>query len=106
MALAITSHPGDRCSRSQPYPEMLAHSQGAHDAVLVKPPAPVGPAVVRAIAPADLLPASLRAHAGGRVDGVGVGDRADHSRRVDRLAAVERDAELTLRPQRLPKHHV
>ena len=88
--------------RSQRRRDALA----AGDAVLVEAPAPVGAAVVRAVLAADLDVARLRGLALGREDRVRVGDRADDLVRVDRLAAVERHAELALGAQRLQAVHV
>ena len=76
------------------------------NAVLVEPPAPVGAAEVRPVAPVDLTHSRLRLDPRGRVHRVRVGDRADHVSRVDRLGAVERHAELALGAQRLKPVHV
>ena len=86
--------------------EPLGGAQRRPDAVLVEPPAPVGAAVVGPPLARDLLPAALGDHALGGEDRVGVVDRADHRRRIDRLGQVEGDEEVAIGPERLQAVHV
>ena len=86
--------------------QLAAGPQRAPDAVLVKAPAPVGAAVVRAARAADLRPAALRGEPGAGVDGVVEPVLADHRRRVDPLGEVERHQQLAVGAQRLEAVHV
>ena len=99
------TRPG-RGGRDDAGAELLgAGAQRADDAVLVEAPAPVGAAVVGAAHAADLGVAALGGDALGGVDGVVVLEAPQHLRRVDFLAAVERDQVLALGPQPLQVVH-
>ncbi len=93
-------HAGTSC------PSRSAARSAADHPVLVEAEAPVGAAVVGASHAAHLRPALLGGQAGLGVDRVGVLDRAQHPLRVDRAAAVERDAVLVVGAQRLQAVHV
>ena len=75
-------------------PERVGHPERRIQPVLVKPIAPVGAAVVRAIDTAHVAPLSLRADGLARVERMTIDQSAQHPPVVDPAVRVERHAVL------------
>ncbi len=86
-------------------PDLGEHPQRAPYAVLMEPPAPVGPAVVGAVDAGDLAMAPLGDDAVGREDRMCVRHRAKDVGGVDPLGQVQRDAILAFGVQPLQVVH-